>query len=52
MYTAVIPLYLFSPLVHGSFWALVPAAFFPLFIFARIFNAEKVLVHRLEGCRK
>ena len=46
------PLYLFSPLALGSFWALIPAAFIPLIIIARIFNEEKVLSRELEGYRK
>jgi len=52
MYAAVIPLYLSSPLALGSFWALVPAAFIPLALIARIFNEEKVLSRELEGYRK
>jgi protein-S-isoprenylcysteine O-methyltransferase Ste14 len=52
MYAAVIPLYLFSPLALGSFWSLIPAAFIPLVIIARIFNEEKVLSRELEGYRK
>ncbi len=49
MYAAVIPMYFFSPLALGSFWALVPAAFVPLILIARIFNEEKVLGRDLEG---
>ena len=49
MYAAVIPMYFLSPLALGSFWALIPAAFVPLTIIARIFNEEKVLGHDLEG---
>ncbi len=49
MYAAVIPMYFFSPLALGSFWALVPAAFVPLILIARIFNEEKVLGNDLEG---
>ncbi len=52
MYAGILPLYLFSPLALGSFWALIPAAFFPLIIIARIFNEEKVLSRDLEGYRK
>jgi protein-S-isoprenylcysteine O-methyltransferase Ste14 len=52
MYAGILPLYLFSPLALGSYWALVPAAFFPLIIIARIFNEEKVLSRELEGYRK
>ncbi|TFG75658.1 MAG: isoprenylcysteine carboxylmethyltransferase family protein [Chrysiogenales bacterium] len=52
MYAAIIPLYLFSPLALGSFWAMIPAAFIPLVIIARIFNEEKVLSRELPGYRK
>ncbi len=52
MYTAVIPLYLFSPLALGSFWALLPAALMPLLIMARIFSEERVLSRELPGYRK
>ena len=52
MYAAVIPLYLFTPLALGSFWAMIPAAFFPLLLIARIFNEEKVLSRELPGYRK
>jgi len=49
MYAAVIPMYFLSPLALGSLWALIPAAFVPLAIIARIFNEEKVLGKDLEG---
>jgi len=52
MYAAIIPLYLFSPLALGSFWALIPAALLPLIIIARIFNEEMVLSRELHGYRK
>jgi protein-S-isoprenylcysteine O-methyltransferase Ste14 len=52
MYAAIIPLYLFSPLALGSFWSLIPTAFIPMIIIARIFNEEKVLSRELEGYRK
>jgi len=52
MYAAVIPLYLFSPLALGSFWALLPAALLPLLIMARIFSEERVLSRELPGYRK
>jgi protein-S-isoprenylcysteine O-methyltransferase Ste14 len=52
MYAAVIPLYLFTPLALGSFWAMIPAAFIPLVLIARIFNEEKVLSRELAGYRK
>ena len=49
MYAAIIPLYFFSPLALGSFWALAPAAFIPLILIARILNEEEVLGRELEG---
>jgi protein-S-isoprenylcysteine O-methyltransferase Ste14 len=49
MYAAVIPMYFFSPLALGSLWALIPAAFVPLILIARIFNEEKVLSKDLAG---
>ena len=52
MYAALIPLYLFSPLALGSFWALLPAAFIPLVIIARIFNEERVLGRELAEYRR
>jgi len=52
MYAAVMPMYLFSPLALGSFWALIPAAFVPGILIARIFNEEKVLGRELAEYRK
>jgi protein-S-isoprenylcysteine O-methyltransferase Ste14 len=49
MYAGILPLYLFSPLALGSFWALIPAAFLPPIIIARIFNEEQVLCRELPG---
>lgn len=49
MYAGILPLYLFSPLALGSFWALIPVAFLPLIIISRIFNEEKVLCRELPG---
>lgn len=49
MYAGILPLYLFSPLALGSFWALIPAAFLLPIIVARIFNEEKVLSRELPG---
>jgi protein-S-isoprenylcysteine O-methyltransferase Ste14 len=52
MYAAVIPLYLFSPLALGSFWAILPAALVPLVIIARILQEEKLLSRKLAGYRR
>lgn len=49
MYAAIIPLYFFSPLALGSYWALLPAAVIPIVIVVRILNEEKVLGENLEG---
>lgn len=49
MYAGILPLYLFSPLALGSFWALIPAAFLSPIIIARILNEEKVLCRELPG---
>jgi protein-S-isoprenylcysteine O-methyltransferase Ste14 len=52
MYAAMIPMYLFSPLALGSLWALIPAAFIPLLLVARMFHEEKLLSHKLAEYRK
>ncbi len=52
MYAAVMPLYIFSPLALGSFWALIPASLLPLIILLRIFNEERILSQELAGYRK
>lgn len=49
MYAGMLPLYLFSPLALGSFWALIPAAPLLPVIVARILNEEKVLARDLPG---
>jgi protein-S-isoprenylcysteine O-methyltransferase Ste14 len=48
MYAGILPLYLFSPLALGSFWALVPASTLVWVIVARILNEEKVLARELK----
>ena len=52
MYAAVMPLYFFSPLALGSFWALLPAAFIPAILVARLLNEEKVLGREMSEYRK
>jgi protein-S-isoprenylcysteine O-methyltransferase Ste14 len=52
MYAAVMPLYFFSPLALGSFWAMIPAAFIPAILVARLLNEEKVLGRELAEYRK
>ena len=49
MYLAIIPIYVFSPLMLGSFVALIPGILFPFTLILRIINEEKVLVEGLEG---
>lgn len=49
MYLAVIPIYVFSPLVLGSFIGLIPGLLFPFTLVLRIKNEEKVLLEGLEG---
>jgi len=56
LYLASILMYGFTPLALGSYWGLVPIAFFPVILIARILNEEKVLLRELPGyaeyCRK
>ena len=49
MYAAIMPLYLFTPLALGSYWALLPALLIPVILVARIFNEERFLSRELEG---
>lgn len=49
MYLAYSIIFCFSPLVLGSFYALIPTVFIPLLIAMRIKNEEKVLQKGLEG---
>jgi protein-S-isoprenylcysteine O-methyltransferase Ste14 len=49
MYLAVSLIFIFSPLALGSYWALIPAAIFPLVLVARILNEEQVLLRDLDG---
>lgn len=49
MYTAMTLIIIFSALALGSYWALIPAALFPLLLVARILNEEAVLHRDLAG---
>ncbi len=49
MYVGMILLYIFSPLVLGSYWAVIPALTILPVIVARILNEEKVLARDLNG---
>lgn len=49
MYTAAVMIFVFMPLLLGSFYALIPSLFFPLQIAYRIKNEEEILEKGLEG---
>ena len=49
MYTAALVLYLFSSLVLGSYYALIPMLLLPVLLIYRILNEEKVLLKGLKG---
>ena len=49
MYLATLFMFLPIPLILGSFWGLIPFAFYPFIIIIRIINEEKVLTKELEG---
>lgn len=49
MYTAIIIMYLASPLALGSYWAFLPALITPVIIIPRLLNEEKILKKELKG---
>lgn len=49
MYMATLLLFLMMPLVLGSWWALIPFAFYPAIIIARLKDEEKLLTRELAG---
>lgn len=49
MYLAGMILYGFSPLVLGSYYALIPMILIPVLLIIRIKNEEKVLIEGLKG---
>ena len=49
MYLATLFMFLPMPLILGSFWGLIPFAFYIVAIIIRIINEEKVLVTGLDG---
>jgi protein-S-isoprenylcysteine O-methyltransferase Ste14 len=49
MYLATLFMFLPLPLILGSFWGLIPFAFYPVLIVARILDEEKVLSAGLDG---
>jgi protein-S-isoprenylcysteine O-methyltransferase Ste14 len=52
MYLAALILFGISPLVLGSFYALIPMLFIPLLLIIRILNEEKVLQNNLPGYKE
>ena len=49
MYFATLLMFIPIPLILGSFWGIIPFAFYPVIIIIRIVNEEKVLTDGLEG---
>ena len=49
MYSATILLFLMIPLVLGSWYALIPFAFYPVIIAIRLLDEEKLLTRELAG---
>ncbi len=49
LYTAALGIWLFSPLVLASYWAVIPAAIMIPVLFVRIRNEEQVLTKDLPG---
>ena len=49
MYSATLLLFLAMPLVLGSWYALIPMAFYPAIIIVRLLNEEKLLTRELPG---
>lgn len=49
MYSATLLLFLAMPLVLGSWYALIPMAFYPVIIIVRLLGEEKLLSRELDG---
>ena len=49
MYLATLAIYLSTPLVLGSFWALIPASFYVPLLVLRIRDEEALLRRELPG---
>ena len=49
MYSATVLLFLAMPLVLGSWYALIPMAFYPVIIIVRLLDEEKLLTRELPG---
>jgi len=52
MYLGVLIMYMPTPVALGSYWALIPFAFLPVFLVFRILNEEKVLSEKLPGYKE
>ncbi len=49
MYSAVILMFAFYPLVLGSYYGMIPALFMPILLMYRAVNEEKMLIEGLPG---
>jgi protein-S-isoprenylcysteine O-methyltransferase Ste14 len=49
MYTALLLMYIFTPLALGSAWGVIGSVLLIFIIVARILNEEKVLLRDLKG---
>lgn len=52
MYTTGILMYLFIPMVLGSFWGMIPILFIPVTLIFRILDEEKALIKGLKGYKR
>ena len=52
MYLSASLLYMVTPLVLGSYYALIPIAFLPLLLAYRIINEERLLIDGLKGYKE
>jgi len=52
MYAAGILMYLFIPMVLGSFWGMVPLLFIPITLIFRLLDEEKALIKGLKGYKR
>ena len=52
MYMATLLLFLVMPLVLGSWWALIPFAFYPAIIISRLKDEEELLTRELAGYKE
>ena len=52
MYAAGILMYLFIPMVLGSFWGMIPLLFIPIMLIFRLLDEEKALIKGLKGYKR